>query len=302
MPIGSGPGSRPIPETPLYRSTISPYVSMARTMRREARQGLALPWVITYGGRFAGQLTVGSIVWGSARSAQVGYWIDEAFAGRNLTPTAVAMAIDHCFFVVGLHRVEASIRPENQASRRVVEKLGFREEGLRRRYLHIDGAWRDHLCYALTVEDVPGGLLAALAQHAVRIALGDDREPAPRRRLSRPWPGGPGAGWFRCWRHCCARRGVTAPGVVSLRGGGGVSACGVALRCGLASFVRGMASRCAVRHHGSCQPICDTPGRMLVNASPGPYRASREHARDHGIRACGAAQSCLPRRDPGVGH
>jgi [ribosomal protein S5]-alanine N-acetyltransferase len=148
------------PETPLYRSTISPYVSMARTMRREARQGLALPWVVTYGGRFAGQLTVGSIVWGSARSAQVGYWIDEAHAGRNVAPTAVAMAVDHCFFVVGLHRIEASIRPENQASRRVVEKLGFREEGLRRRYLHIDGAWRDHLCYALTVEDVPGGLLA----------------------------------------------------------------------------------------------------------------------------------------------
>ena len=64
------------------------------------------------------------------------------------------------FMVVGLHRVEASIRPENQASRRVVEKLGFREEGLRRRYLHIDGSWRDHLCYALTVEDVRGGLLA----------------------------------------------------------------------------------------------------------------------------------------------
>ena len=74
------------PETPLYRSTISPYLSMARTMRREARQGLALPWVITYGGQFAGQLTVGSIVWGSARSAQVGYWIDEAYAGRNVTP------------------------------------------------------------------------------------------------------------------------------------------------------------------------------------------------------------------------
>jgi ribosomal-protein-alanine N-acetyltransferase len=147
------------PETPLYRSTISPYLSMARTMRREARQGLALPWVITYGGQFAGQLTVGSIVWGSARSAQVGYWIDEAFAGKNVTPTALAMALDHCFFVVGLHRVEASIRPENQASRRVVDKLGFREEGLRRRYLHIDGAWRDHLCYALTVEDVSGGLM-----------------------------------------------------------------------------------------------------------------------------------------------
>jgi [ribosomal protein S5]-alanine N-acetyltransferase len=147
------------PETPLYRSSLGPYVSMARTMRREARQGLTVPWVVTYGGQFAGQLTVGSIVWGSARSAQVGYWIDEAFAGRGVIPTALAMAMDHCFFVVGLHRIEATIRPENHASRRVVEKLGFREEGLRRRCLHIDGAWRDHLCYAMTVEDAAGGLL-----------------------------------------------------------------------------------------------------------------------------------------------
>jgi [ribosomal protein S5]-alanine N-acetyltransferase len=148
------------PETPLYRSSLGPYIAMARTMRREARQGLTVPWVVTYGGRFAGQLTVGSIVWGSARSAQVGYWIDEACAGRGVTPTALAMAVDHCFSVIGLHRLEATIRPENHASRRVVEKLGFREEGLRRRCLHIDGAWRDHLCYALTAEDVAGGLMA----------------------------------------------------------------------------------------------------------------------------------------------
>src|SRR5260370_42269201 len=90
------------PETPLYRSTISPYVSMARTMRREARQGLALPWAITYGGKFAGQLTVGSIVWGSARSAQVGYRIDEVDAGRNLTHHAVAIPADPRFFYVCL--------------------------------------------------------------------------------------------------------------------------------------------------------------------------------------------------------
>jgi [ribosomal protein S5]-alanine N-acetyltransferase len=147
------------PETPLYRSSLGPYVSMARTMRREARQGLTVPWVVTYGGHFAGQLTVGSVVWGSARSAQVGYWIDEAYAGRGIIPTALAMAMDHCFFVIGLHRVEATIRPENHASRRVVEKLGFREEGLRRRSLHIDGAWRDHLCYAMTVEDATGGVM-----------------------------------------------------------------------------------------------------------------------------------------------
>ena len=69
------------------------------------------------------------------------------------------MAVDHCFGVIGLHRLEASIRPENHASRRVVEKLGFREEGIRVRQLHINGAWRDHVCYALTAEEVPQGLM-----------------------------------------------------------------------------------------------------------------------------------------------
>jgi [ribosomal protein S5]-alanine N-acetyltransferase len=157
------------PETPLYRSSLGPYVSMARTMRREARQGITLPWVVTYGGAFAGQLTMGSIVWGSARSAQVGYWIDQAYAGRGITPTVLALAVDHCFLTVGLHRIEATIRPENQASRRVMEKLGFREEGLRKRSLHIDGAWHDHIGYALTVEDVPNGLMPRW-RDAVRMA------------------------------------------------------------------------------------------------------------------------------------
>jgi ribosomal-protein-alanine N-acetyltransferase len=147
------------PETPLSRTSLGPYLAMTRTMRQEARKGLTLPWVVTYDGKFVGQLTVGSIIWGSARSAQVGYWIDEAYAGRGIVPTALALAIDQCFFRVGLHRIEATIRPENAASRRVVEKLGFRDEGLRRRSLHIDGAWHDHICYALTVEDVPHGLM-----------------------------------------------------------------------------------------------------------------------------------------------
>lgn len=174
------------PETPLYRSTVSPYLSMARTMRHEARQRLALPWTVLYGGRFVGQLTVGSILWGSARSGQVGYWIDEAAAGRGVIPTALAMAADHCFFVVGLHRLEASIRPENQASRRVVEKLGFRDEGLRRRYLHINGAWRDHLCYALTSEEASGGVMARWRQ---RTAAAAGAKTPPAGPAGTPTPG-----------------------------------------------------------------------------------------------------------------
>lgn len=132
---------------------------MVRTYRREARGGRMLPFVIELDGRLVGQLTVAGIGWGSLRSGHIGYWVDRAVAGRGIVPTAVALATDHCFFAIGLHRVEVNIRPENRASLRVAQKLGFRPEGMRRRYLHIDGAWRDHATFALTAEDVPMGLL-----------------------------------------------------------------------------------------------------------------------------------------------
>ncbi|HEY6739242.1 MAG TPA: GNAT family protein [Actinopolymorphaceae bacterium] len=137
--------------------------AMARMLRAQARAGTCLPFVVTYaesgGDRLVGQLTVSGITYGSARWGQIGYWIDQAYAGRGIIPTAVALATDHCFFVLGLHRLEIHIRPENVASLRVVEKLGFRPEGLRRAYLHINGAWRDHLTFAMCAEDVPEGLL-----------------------------------------------------------------------------------------------------------------------------------------------
>jgi ribosomal-protein-alanine N-acetyltransferase len=99
---------------------------------------------------------------GSAQFASMGYWIDRDFAGRGVMPRAVAMAIDHCFFTAGLHRVEIAIRPENSNSLRVVEKLEIREVGFAPRFLHIDGAWRDHRIYAVTVEECPEGMLARL--------------------------------------------------------------------------------------------------------------------------------------------
>jgi len=135
------------------------YAAMVRRLRAEAREGRTMPFVITYDGALVGQLTVGGITWGPLRSAFIGYWIDQRFAGRGITPVSVALATDHCF-ARGLHRVEINIRPENLASRRVVEKLGFRPEGMRPSYLHIDGDWRDHLSFALTEDEVPGGILA----------------------------------------------------------------------------------------------------------------------------------------------
>ncbi len=136
------------------------FPGMVRNLTAQARRGQMMPFVVTYEGRLVGQLTVGGITWGSLCAAHVGYWVDQAVAGRGVMPTAVALVTDHCFGTAGLHRIEINIRPENTASLRVVEKLGFRDEGLRRAFLHIDGAWRDHRAFALTAEELPpGGLI-----------------------------------------------------------------------------------------------------------------------------------------------
>lgn len=126
------------------------------------KRGAGVPFVVTYDNRIVGQVNVSSIVGGSVSSAQIGYWVAEDFAGRGIIPKAVALASDYCFRELRLHRVEICIRPENTASLRVVEKLGFRYEGMRHNYIHIDNRWCDHECFALTVEDVPGGVLNRL--------------------------------------------------------------------------------------------------------------------------------------------
>lgn len=131
-----------------------------RSLLDQAGAGSTLPFVLESGGSIVGQLTVSGIQFGAVGSASVGYWVSRDVAGRGFAPTAVALATDHCFRVLRLHRMEVCIRPENAASLRVVSKLGFRYEGLRRRYIHIDGDWRDHFCFALVEEEVPDGILA----------------------------------------------------------------------------------------------------------------------------------------------
>jgi len=142
------------------------YRHMVRSLNAQAAQATALPFVITErtpglrNPAIVGQLTVSSIVWGSAMMATLGYWVDRGRAGRGIAPTSVALVTDHCFRTLGLHRMEINIRPENGPSLRVVEKLGFRDEGYRPRFLHINGRWADHRSFALTSEEVPEGLLA----------------------------------------------------------------------------------------------------------------------------------------------
>ncbi|MCT2582964.1 GNAT family N-acetyltransferase [Actinophytocola gossypii] len=132
------------------------------TLRGLGRRGMSLPFVILVDGEFAGQVTVGNVVRGALCSAWIGYWVGTHATAGGVATAAVALVVDHCFGAAGLHRLEATVRPENQPSLRVLGKLGFREEGVFRRYLDVAGGWRDHVCFALTTEDVPNGLVAGL--------------------------------------------------------------------------------------------------------------------------------------------
>ena len=146
------------------RQTISSWPSVCSGLRAEARKGRMLPFAIELDDEFCGQLTVGNVTHGALRSAWIGYWVASAAAGRGVATGALALGVDHCFGPVRLHRVEATVRPENVASRRVLAKVGFREEGLLQRYLDVDGGWRDHLLLAITVEEVGGSVASALVR------------------------------------------------------------------------------------------------------------------------------------------
>jgi ribosomal-protein-alanine N-acetyltransferase len=152
------------------RFTTMAWPVMCGGLRATARRGQALPFTITLSGQFAGQLTLGNVVRGSLRSAWVGYWVESRAAGGGVGTAAVALAVDHAFGPVGLHRIEATVRPENAASLRVLAKLGFRDEGLLQRYLEVDGDWRDHRLLAITQDEIASGLVPRLicSGHAYR--------------------------------------------------------------------------------------------------------------------------------------
>jgi [ribosomal protein S5]-alanine N-acetyltransferase len=146
------------------RHSVSSWPSICSGLRAEARKGRMLPYAIELDGEFCGQLTLGNVTHGALRSAWIGYWVASERTGGGVATAALALGMDHGFGAVMLHRIEATVRPENAPSRRVLAKAGFREEGLLRRYLEVDGAWRDHLLVALTVEELEVSATSALVR------------------------------------------------------------------------------------------------------------------------------------------
>lgn len=120
---------------------------------RERQLGTGYGFGIFVDGVFAGEINLNSVQRGPFQNAYVGYWIDEHQAGHNYVPEAVVTLARYVFEDLHLHRIQISIIPRNRASRRVVEKLGLRDEGVAVRYLEINGVWEDHVRYALTREE-----------------------------------------------------------------------------------------------------------------------------------------------------
>ena len=101
----------------------------------------------------AGEINLSGVQRGPFQNTYVGYWIDEAQAGNGYVPESLVTVARFTFEDLRLHRLQVAIIPRNRASRRVVEKLGLRDEGVAVRYLAINGRWEDHIRYAITAEE-----------------------------------------------------------------------------------------------------------------------------------------------------
>ena len=147
--------SDPVDSTPM---TFTQWIA---ALDDDARSGTSLSLAVTLRGLIVGEISLGALSYGSLRSGMVGYWIDKSHAGRGLIPLAVAILADWAFSATNgphLHRIEIALLPVNGNSRRVVEKLGFVREGLRRRYMHVASQWRDHEVWSLLADEVVGSV------------------------------------------------------------------------------------------------------------------------------------------------
>ena len=132
-------------------SPLPTFYEMVRFYKKEGRDLRSISlgiWLVDAGRELLiGQITLGGLVFGAYRGGHIGYWIDQRYANRGYTTRAVKTLTEFAFTELQLHRIEINLRPENSASKKVAEKSGFYFEGVRERYLHIAGGWRDHLTF-----------------------------------------------------------------------------------------------------------------------------------------------------------
>lgn len=102
--------------------------------------------------QLVGVANLSQIFYGSFQNAYLGYYGSADYAGQGLITEGVGLVLNHAFDTLRLHRIEANIQPGNTASINLAKRLGFANEGFSRQYLKINGEWRDHERWALTVD------------------------------------------------------------------------------------------------------------------------------------------------------
>lgn len=129
------------------------FLTRCDARRNDRQSGRGFAFGVFKDANLIGEMNLSSVNRGAAQSAYIGYWVDHRQAGNSYTPEALVALLQFAFETINLHRVQAAIVPRNMASRRVVEKIEMRFEGVAERYLQINGVWEDHRRYAMTVEE-----------------------------------------------------------------------------------------------------------------------------------------------------
>ena len=144
---------RPPRGNPDDTEDLAAFAARCGARQREWQLGTGHGFGIFVEGHLAGEINLSGVQRGAFQNAYVGYWIDEARAGQGYVPESLVVVARFAFEEVRLHRIQVAVIPRNRPSRRVVEKLGLREEGVAVRYLAINGVWEDHVRYAMTAEE-----------------------------------------------------------------------------------------------------------------------------------------------------
>jgi [ribosomal protein S5]-alanine N-acetyltransferase len=129
------------------------FASRCSTRDRERQVGSAYGFGLFVDNAFVGEINVNNVIRGAMQCGTVGYWIDQRHAGNRYVAEGVAVACRFAFDELHLHRLEICIVPRNTNSRRVMDVLAIRDEGVALRYLEINGTWEDHTRYAITAEE-----------------------------------------------------------------------------------------------------------------------------------------------------
>lgn len=132
------------------------YSSRVKRAREEAEEGSDYSFFIFLANgqteTLVGGVTLSNIRRRAAQFVNLGYWMGQSYAGKGLMTEAVGVSLPFVFDTLDLHRIHAAFLPGNTASRRVLEKNGFVEEGFAEKYLQINGRWEDHVLFGLTRE------------------------------------------------------------------------------------------------------------------------------------------------------